>query len=33
MNNVLMNYVTDYVTKLVICYNQLNNIIILFVIV
>ena len=33
MNNVLMNSVTDYVTKLVICYKQINNIITLFIIV
>ena len=33
MNNVLMNSVTDYVTKLVISDKQINNIITLFVIV
>lgn len=32
MNNVLMNSVTDYVTKLVISDKQINNIITLFVI-
>lgn len=33
MNNVLMNSVTDYTAKLVICYKQINNIITLFIMV